>query len=162
MKSLLSHPMIAGIVGGLPATIVAVVCVFLTYNNTVASQNRQIQIDLIARFDQSSNQIVDAGTMFLSAITENKDLGPAKKVIASLAGRQLLETQDLLRAFGDEKKVLTYQDALKEFNTIADGTQSAADIKGWAESFGHVIDAKIALTDSLYKKIGLRPPPPNA
>jgi hypothetical protein len=94
-----------------------------------SAQNRQVEIGMIARFDQSSNQVVDAGAMFLLAINENEDLSGPRKFIASLTGKQVIEAEDLRHVFGDDAQISSYQDAVKEFNSMADSTQSASEIK---------------------------------
>jgi hypothetical protein len=150
------HPAGAAVLGGLPAAIVSIICVIITIVNNSSSQNRQVELDLVAKFDQSSNQIVNAGSMFLSAINNSKNLDESKKFIATLSGTQIIETESLKHAFGDVAEIDSYQNAVKEFQTVASSTRSAEDIKVWAESFGKVVDAKISLTNKLYNKLGMK------
>src|SRR5580692_7149277 len=93
---LLKHPLLAALIGALLPTIASMVCVWLTYSYTSEAQNRQVKIDLVARFDQSSNQIVDAGGMFLISINNNSEnIEEARKFIATLSGKQMIEADSL-------------------------------------------------------------------
>jgi hypothetical protein len=157
LGDLLKHPMLAAFAGALLPTIISVVCVWLTYSYTSESQDRQLKITLVASFDQTSNQIVDAGGMFLASINNNSNnIEEARKIIATLSGKQMLETDSLKNTFGDVGEIASYQEALKDFRNVAYSTQTAADIKPWAESFGKVIDAKITLTSKLYHQLGIK------
>ena len=154
-RSMFSHPAIAALLGSLLPTIASIVCVYLTYSLATEAQSRRIHLDLLARFDQSSSQIVDAGGGFLTALNNDKDLTAARGVIATLTGKQMLETESLRRNFGDISEIKGYENAIAEFEATAKGIQSPREIKTWAEAFGRVIDSKIALMKSLYNKLGI-------
>ena len=151
------HPAWAAVVASIVPTLASIICVYLTYSYGSMSQNRQAQLETIARFDQSSNHIVDVGSRFLSALNEHKDkeLSESRSAISALAGKQLLETGTLKKLFNDDAAISEYEDAVQDFSATAQHTKSALDIKPWAESFGRVVDSRAKMTKNLYRRVGV-------
>jgi hypothetical protein len=151
----LAHPFWAALGGSIVPTIISIYLVYATITNTNKLQEDQNKRDLVNQFVKSSNQIVDVGSQFISAMNDTKDLSGVTKVVSSFAGQQMLEVENLKQSVPSDVSFADYEKALQEFSDTAQNTKSALDVKAWSESFGHVVDTKEAPTNSLRKRLGV-------
>lgn len=152
------NAILASIIGSAVAIVVAIgTAVYTVRSNTVA-QDRQTRIEQIAKFDQSTQRIIDAAQLFVSSINEHdKGLGPVKLKLRTAVASEINDTGNITRFFDKKAKDQgeQYQAALQEFNDVAQKTSSVVDMRPWAESFGRVLDNKALLSRELYTELGI-------
>jgi hypothetical protein len=139
------------------ALIGSIVSVFVTIHYGNVIQDRQIRLEQVSKFDQSSIQIIEAGGSFISAINDNKSLAPAKDKLSAVLAAQINETDNITKFFGQraKRKAEQYQSALEELNQVAQKTSGVTEMRPWAESFGRALDAKSILSQELYGQLGI-------
>ncbi len=128
-----------------------------TYYTTVSAdklQLRQSQGEVIKNFDLSSNQIIDTGGKFLTDLSEEKDLSESKRLVSNFAGKQVLDIEALNRTFMPDELVISYRNAVGDFNKTAQSIRSAKDMKLLIESFGQVVDTRNNLINKLHYRNG--------
>ncbi len=131
--------------------------VYMTYYYSTATQDRQVRLEQISKFDTNSSQLIDAGGQFVAAInSNNKDLNGAKVKMRTVVASQLHDSENLRKFFDVRinKLVTDYQTALSDLNDVAQKTSSPIEMRPWSESFGRALDAKATLSTQLYTSIG--------
>jgi hypothetical protein len=131
--------------------------VYQTYYYATATQDRQVRLEQISKFDNNSSQLIDAGGQFVEAInSSNKDLAGAKVKMRTVVASQLHDSENLRKFFdGRVSKLVTeYQAAISELNDSAQKTSSVIEMRPWTESFGRALDAKATLSGQLYTSVG--------
>jgi hypothetical protein len=150
---------LAALLTGLIAIAAAAFSGYLSYHYGTVSQDRQVRLDQIAKFDSASSQLIEAAGSFVTAINGHQDLDPSRLKVRIAVANELQQADGLRRIFGGgiDKLVTDYQGALTEFNQVADKTRSVTDMRPWAESFGRVLDVKSDLSKELSVSMGLEP-----
>jgi transcriptional regulator with PAS, ATPase and Fis domain len=137
--------------------IAMLISLYSVRENAASSERLQVkqqQGEVIKGFDVSSNQIVDAGGKFLTALSEEKDLSDSKITVSNFAGRQVLELETVARTFKSDISIIDYRNAVSDFNKTAQSVKSAKDMKILVESFGKAVDARNNLLDNLHYRTG--------
>ena len=151
------NALIASVVASVISAASALGCVYMTYYYSTATQDRQVRLEQISKFDGNSAQLIDAGGQFVAAInSNNKDLNGAKVKMRTVVASQLHDSENLRKFFdgGINKLVTDYQAAISDLNDVAQKTASPMEMRPWAESFGRALDAKAILSTQLYSSIG--------
>ena len=131
--------------------------VYMTYSYSTATQDRQVKLEQISKFDGNSSQLIDAGGQFVAAInSNNKDLSAVKVKMRTVVASQLHDSENLRKFFDGRinKLVTDYQTAISDLNDVAQKTSSPMEMRPWVESFGRALDAKASLSTQLYTSIG--------
>lgn len=134
---------------------------YLTFYYNGQSQDRQVKLEQISKFDASSVQLVAAAGSFINAINNNnKGLEEAKRQLSSVIASQIYTSEDFARAYGSGVSpiVKEYQAALTDLNRTAQKTSSVTEMRAWSETFGRVLDSKAQLSDGLYAAVGSHRP----
>jgi hypothetical protein len=148
----------AALVTSILAAIIGIASIFLTVHYNKITQDRQARLEQVAKFDQSTQQIIDAAQAFISALDDNnKGLDPAKLRLRTVIASEINETENIARFFDKDVKLRAqkYQDSLDEFNDMAQKTSSVTDFRPWSESFGRVLDNKAVLSGKIYTTLGI-------
>jgi hypothetical protein len=122
----------AALVTSVVAVVIGIVSIFLTVHYNNVSQDRQARLEQIAKFDQSTQQIIDAAQSFISAINDNsKGLDPAKIKLRTVIASEINETGNIARFFdqGVKQRAETYQTVLEELNDVAQKTSGVTDMR---------------------------------
>jgi hypothetical protein len=136
---------------------ISLVSAYVSYHYTQVGQDRQARLEQVSKFDAASVQIIDAGGSFILVINESKDPVAARQKLRAVIADQIHETESFRKFYGKNvgARIEEYQSALAELNQVAQRTASVTDMRPWAESFGRVLDAKSALSESLYTALGM-------
>jgi hypothetical protein len=151
------NALIASVIASVISAASAVGCVYMTYYYSTATQDRQVKLEQISKFDGNSSQLIDAGGQFVAAInSNNKDLSGAKVKMRTVVASQLHDSENLRKFFDGRinKLVTDYQTAISDLNDVAQKTSSATEMRLWVESFGRALDAKASLSTQLYTSVG--------
>jgi hypothetical protein len=149
----------AALISSVVAIVIGLISIGLTIHYNKISQDRQARLEQVARFDQSTQQIIDASQSFVAAINDNnKGLDPAKIKIRTIIASEINESSNISRFFdrSAKEKADEYQSSLEEFNDIAQKTSSVTDMRPWAESFDRVLTNKATLSRQLYTELGIK------
>lgn len=143
-----SNAILAAILTSVLAFAGSIVSVYLSYHFATVAQDRQARIEQITKFDAASAQLIEAAGSFINAINGKQDLEPSRLKVRTAVANQISQTEVLRNLFdGDISKIVgEYQDALSEFNKVAEKTETVTEMRPWAESFGRVLDLKAALS----------------
>jgi uncharacterized membrane-anchored protein YhcB (DUF1043 family) len=148
----------AALLASVIAVVIGVASLYLTVHYNKVSQDRQARLEQVAKFDQSTQQIIDAAQSFVSSINDNnKGLDPAKVKLRTVIASEINETDNITRFLDKSARDRgeQYQTALQELNDVAQKTSGITDMRPWAESFGRVLDNKALLSRELYTELGI-------
>lgn len=153
-----SNAILAAVLASALALGGTVVGNILTYYYNVQTQDRQVRLEQISKFDTSSADLVTAAGAFINAINDNKDLDAARKQVSSVVATQIYTSEDLRRTYGDDvaRIIKDYQAALTDLNKTSGRTASATEMRVWSETFGRVLDTKAELSEQIHGNIGSR------
>jgi len=154
-----SNAILAALIASVLALLGTVCSNYLTYYYNNQSQDRQVKLEQISKFDASSVQLVAAAGAFINAInSNNNDLEVARKQLSFVIASQIYTSEDLTRAYGPGvgPVVKEYEAALSDLNQTAQKTSSVTEMRAWSETFGRALDAKAVLTNQLYTAVGSR------
>ncbi|SEI08880.1 hypothetical protein [Tardiphaga sp. OK245] len=157
LKDNSQNALVAAVLTSVISAVAALVSVYMTYHYSTATQDRQVRLEQISKFDANSSQLIDAGGQFVAAInSNNKDLSGAKVKMRTVVASQLHDSENLRKFFdGRVNKLVTdYQAAISDLNDVAQKTASPMEMRPWAESFGRALDAKASLSTQLYTSVG--------
>lgn len=146
---------VGGLIGGFLPSIVSVFCVYYTYTTNVTVQIRQQKFEVITRYSQSSDKIVDSLNTITSSMNNQRPMDEAKTAVSQFAGRQIMEVSDIKRTFPKVKELNDYMESIEEYNRTVQSVSSAADVKDWVMAFDRAINARTAALAALYKEIGI-------
>jgi hypothetical protein len=151
------NAILAAVLTSILAIVTSLGSVFFTYYFTTASQDRQLKIEQVSKFDGTSAQLIDAAGLFIDAINAKQDLATARLKVRTVVATQIQDTETLRKIFDGKIEALIndYQSALEEFNQVAEKTASVTEMRPWAESFGRVLDTKSTLSHGLSNAIGI-------
>jgi hypothetical protein len=151
-----SNAILAALVASVLALGGTVLSNYLTYYYNVQSQDRQVKLEKVSRFDASSAELIAAAGVFINAINDSKDLEAARKQLSSVVASQIYNSQDLGAVYGNDVggTIREYQTALTELNQTSQKTSSATEMRAWSETFGRVLDTKAVLSEQLYGALG--------
>jgi hypothetical protein len=135
--------------------LVSVPSAWLSYHYSTVSQDRQLKIEQIFKFESSSAQIVEAVGDFVAALNARSDLAEAKKRIAASTTNEIDASEHLHSLFPKVNDIEKYMDALAEFNKVSQSTSSAMDIKPWMESLDKMNGLRHKATKSVKESISL-------
>jgi hypothetical protein len=151
--------MLATIIASAFSVIVTLGNAGFTIYATSASQDRQVRIEQLSKFDSASQALLEAAGVFITAVNTNnvKDIDAARLKVRTVVATQIQDTEVLKKTFNGKVASLVdgYQGALAEFNRNAQQTASVTDMRPWAESFGRVLDSRTALSQALSVSLGL-------
>jgi hypothetical protein len=152
------NAILASLIASVLALAGSVGSAVLTYQYTRASQDRQIRLDQLTRFDASSSQILEAAGAFISAINENKDLPVARQRLSAVLATQMHDADSIKLLYGShvDRLINEYQAAVSELNQAAQKTSSVTEMRPWTESFGRVLDTKSNLIQGIYNEVGIQ------
>jgi hypothetical protein len=149
------NAILAAIVASIIALVGSGISSYYTITYGIASQEKQVKLEALAKFDQSSGKIVQIGGGFISAINDSQDLSKPRSEIRAFAATQIDEAENLRRFFPSTPDLTKYQTAVSDFSTVAEKTSRPTEMKQWAESFDKVMVSKSMLSKDLYKQLGL-------
>jgi hypothetical protein len=147
---------VAAIITSALSAVASIVCVYLTYQYATSTQDRQVRLEQVSKFDTNSSQLIEAGGQFIAAINDNKDLSGAKVKMRTVVASQIHDSENLRKFFDGpvSQLVSDYQSAISELNDVAQKTSNPTEMRPWTESFGRALDAKASLSTQLYSTIG--------
>lgn len=153
-----SNAVIAAVITAVLALVGSLGQVYLTYYYNTQSQDRQIKIEQISKFDGSSAELISAAGTFINAVNDKKDLEDARKQLSAVLATQIFTTQNLQNFYGNDigKLIRDYQTAISELNQISQKTGSVTEMRPWTESFGRVLDTRANLSNQLHTTLGSR------
>ncbi|HEX4055943.1 MAG TPA: hypothetical protein VHX86_16895 [Tepidisphaeraceae bacterium] len=151
------NALVASIIGNVIMVVATIFCVYLTYHYGSATQDRQVRLDQLARFQASTDAITNVSGQFIAAINDKKNLAPVKVQFNAVLGSQLVQVQELSRLFSnDAEPVKEYEDAIEQLSDAVERTSSVTEMSPWAHSFGRVLDAKTNLSSRLFERLGVK------
>jgi hypothetical protein len=152
------NALLAALIGAAAAILIGIVSIVLTVYFNNETQDRQLRLEQVSKFDASSQQVIDAGASFIAAINNNRGLAPAREKLSAVVAAQIHETDKITKFFDDrvQQRAGRYENALSELNEVAQRTSSAADMRTWTETFGRVLDANSTLSRALYYNMGIK------
>jgi oligoendopeptidase F len=155
------NAILASIVASVVAIIVAIGSVAFTVHSNKVAQDRQARLEQIAKFDQSTQQIIDAAQSFIYAVNDNKGLDPARSKLKTIVASEIHQTDDISRFFDPraQKIAESYQTVLEELSDVSQHTSNVTEMRLWAETFGKVLDTKSVLSTELYSQLGIKKAP---
>lgn len=149
------NAILAAVVASFIALVGSGASAYYTIAYGIAAQQKQVKLEALAKFDQSSGKIVEIGGGFISALNDSRDLSKPRSEIRNFAATQIDEAESLRRFFPSTPDLVNYQNAVSDFSTVAEKTSGPAEMRRWAESFDKVMMSKSILSKDLYKQLGV-------
>lgn len=148
-------PLYAPIVSGVVSLLISVPSAYLSYHYATVTQDRQIKLEQVFKFDASASQIVEATSDFIAALNTHRDLANSKEKIRNSTTKEILDSEQLRPLFPVTALLNDYVQALREFNKISQTTATPSDIRLWTESFDKVIASRDKLSQNLKNAINI-------
>ncbi|WP_156375670.1 hypothetical protein [Methylobacterium sp. Leaf125] len=132
------------LVGSLIATGTSLYTAYVTFQYQSASQDRQIMVDRVNKFDSSGSEIVEAISTFLKALNARQELSDSKEKFRSVLSQQVQEAESLNTFLGgvQRKRITDYQSAVINFNKQVQSFSNQDDIGNWVENVGRLLDTR--------------------
>lgn len=150
------NAILAAILASIVSICVGVGSVALTFYYNTQTQDRQVKLEQVSKFDGSSAELITAAGAFINAINENKDIDSARLKISQVLAAQIDSSENLKKFYGNDVRRLAkdYQSAISELNQVGQRTNTVTEMRPWTESLGRVLDTKAALSEQLYGVLG--------
>lgn len=120
------------------------------------SQQRAAHLEIIMDFTSRELPLTALGAKYMAAVASGDELNDLKTDIRSKVAQEIADTEKLKGTFSAQSgQIRSYQDALQRFVGALDNSNDATTMRAWMESFGGVIDARLALDNQLRQSVGV-------
>ncbi len=138
------------------ALFTSVTSLYISYHFNVQSQDRQMKLEQVGKFDSSTAELIAAAGGFVSAINDNKNINEARLQLSNVIATQIHQAESIGRFHDREIRnlVVEYQDVSNELNQVAQKTSKVTDMRPWTETFGRMLDVKAKLAAEVHTSLG--------
>ena len=148
IKSALISAVISAVVGGL-------VAFGFQYFSEAATLKKTARLETVLEYTKAETPITPFATKYIAAITGNGDLKTAQTELRGKVADEMERAEKLKTLFARaEPQIEQYVNALSSFGDSIDNATDPTKMRVWTETFGHVVDSRMALERTLLKEAG--------
>lgn len=158
-KDFLGHAMTSTIISAVAGGLISWPISYRVAMSTIGpSQDRQMRLEQVTSFSAAADEFLTLGVQIVPRLNVRQPLDEAKLAIVNASGRQAVNVQGLIDAFGPSLKpeAFGYQSALNEFVKTTNALQSPGQIKDWVTAYDGVLVAQHALKSRMYVMLDIK------